>query len=157
MEYTNKIPSKYSKKKESSFHINNVLSITSSVVGGLSLLFLLLPGISYTTGFYPTDGSFNLGAMTFGNNTFAPLNIGLLIAFIFTILGIVFTALINVNKVAIASGMFAVVLFVTSAILYFCTVPLYGNLSASLGSGAICLGVFNLICAIITFIAASYK
>jgi hypothetical protein len=69
-------------------------------------------------------------------------------------IGIILAGVMNFSDIA---GAASIVFFITSAVLWFCTVFLYGNISAVLGAGGWCLGIFNVIDAILVFVGVSYR
>jgi hypothetical protein len=146
--------SQYQKEKQSGLTAKNVLSIVAAGVAALCFLFLMTYGISYSNATAPYSfnaADLNMAHLIFGNK-WAGLNPGLFSAFIIMILAIGFD--IMMNWVAIG-GYLSILCFITSGILWFCTVPLYGNSSAVLGAGGWCLGVFNIIDAALVFVAGS--
>jgi hypothetical protein len=143
--------SKKFNNEEGGLHVNNVLSIIAGATAALSFLFLLAHGISYTQGYYPSN--FNMGQMIFGT-AWAGINPGLFSAFILMVLGIVFDVIMNWKKVFSIPAMLCLI---TSGILWFCTVPLYGNASAGLGAAAWCLGIFNIVDALLIFVGSTYR
>lgn len=139
-------------KKESSLRFQNIMAIVSTSIGLLSLLFLLCPGITYSkVGYY--SASFNLGNMIFGTDWAGP-NPGLLAALIVMLVSIVASG-ISIVKPNI--GIISIIGFASSAILWCCVIPMYGNYAAGIGSGAICLITFNFLCSLLSFISVSYK
>lgn len=131
--------------------LKNVLSIIAAVTGALCFLFLLTGGISYSQGYYPS--TFNMGQMIFGTD-WAGINPGLLSAFIIMCLAIVCALGMNFKDIF---GYLSIVLFITSAVLWFCTVALYNNWSATLSVAGWCLGVFNIVDAALVFVGISYR
>ncbi len=131
-----------------------VFSLISAITGLLSLLFLLGKGVTLESPIrYPE--SMNLGSIIFGTQVFLPgVNIGLLIAFISVILASVLALLTNYKK---QLGFVSIVFFLLAAVLWFCTVPLYGNMQCGLGYGSIFLGIFGIIDAILIFVGATYR
>ncbi len=141
------------KSKDSKWNFVTILACISGGIGLLSILFILCPGITYPyTGYY--NSGFNLASMIFGNGMWASLNPGLLIGFIIMIISSLVCFLAFVKQ---QFGLISCLGFITSAILFFCIIPLYGNYSAGIGSGAICIATFNLLCAILSFIFATYR
>jgi hypothetical protein len=141
-------------------HVKNVMSIIAVATLLLSFLLLLAPGIDYKAGttagirIYPSG--FNMGMMIFGSadwNGGVP-NPGLLSAFIIMIVGLIAAGAMNWYE---PSAILSVLCLITSSILWFCTVPLYGNTSATLGAAAWCLGIFNLLDAVFVFVGATYR
>ncbi len=140
------------KKKESKFTFQNIISLVCCGIGLLSLLFLLCQGISYSkVGYY--SASFNLGNMIFGTD-WAGANPGLLSAFIIMLVSSICAGLAAFRP---NLAFFSVIGFITSAILWCCVIPLYGNYAAGVGNGIICLITFNFVCAILSFISATYR
>lgn len=154
MELTNT----YKKEESKKFTAKNIFAIIATAVGLLQLLFLLLKGINYTNASYASyysDGDMNMANLIFGGSVFrSGPNIGLLIAFIFMLIAIVLSIVVHFWTPA---GYFGILLLITSSILWFCTVPLYGNMAASLGAAGICLGIFNLVDAVLLFLAVAYN
>jgi len=132
--------------------VKNVLSIISAVTACLCFLFLLCPGISYTKSYYPSN--FNMGNIIFGSAWYNHINPGLLSAFIIMCVAIVLDVAMNLSDFC---GYLSILCFITSAVLWFCTVPLYGNMYATLGSAGYCLGIFNIVDACLTFVGVAYK
>jgi len=144
----------YKSKKQEGLSTKNIFSIVAIAVGLLSLLLLAAQGVSYDNsaieGYY---AGLNMYKMIFGS-VYAGINPGLLSAFIIMILAIGAAALMNKSDIA---GFASILLFITSAVLWFCTVPLYGNFAATLGAAAIWLGILNIVCGILVFIGLSYR
>jgi len=142
------------RKKQDGLTTKRIFSIIAIAVGLLSFLLLLAKGLSYENdniqGYYY---NLNMFKMIFGCE-YAGINPGLLAAFIIMVLGIITSWFMPKSDVV---GFIAIALFVTSAILWFCTVPLYGNHEASLGAAAIWLGVLNIVDGILLFIGISYS
>lgn len=143
---------KYAKKTKSGLSFSQITAIISSSILALSFLFLLCQGIvTSKTGYYPSN--YNLGNLIFGSD-WVGMNIGLLSAFIIMALALVLS-IITIFKQGV--GILASILLLTSCVLWFCTIPLSGVTSVSLGAGSICLGVFNFINALLILIAATYR
>lgn len=132
-------------------HIKNVMSIIVTVTLIAQYFLLLSGGISAKAGYY--SANFNLWQMIFGSE-FATVNPGLLSAFIIMTVGLICTVMVNFYEPA---GWLGMVCLLTSSILWFCTVPLYGNSSAALGPASWCLGIFNAIDMILLFVGVTYR
>jgi hypothetical protein len=141
-------------KKQEGLSTKKIFSIIAVAVGVLSFLLLLANGLSYENdniqGYYYTSNMFK---MIFGCE-YAGVNPGLLSAFIIMAIGILLTWFMEKSDII---GFVAIVFFITSAVLWFCTVPLYGNYDAGLGSAAIWLGILNVVDAILIFVGLSYR
>lgn len=141
-------------KKQDGLSTKRIFSIVAVAVGLLSFLLLLANGLSYENdniqGYYY---NLNLFKMIFGSE-YAGVNPGLLSAFIIMAIGIVLAWFMQKSDVI---GFIAIVFFITSAVLWFCTIPLYGNYDAGLGAGAIWLGILNIVDAILIFVGISYR
>ncbi len=139
-------------KKDNGLKFQSIMAIVTTSIGLLSLLFLLCPGITYSkVGYY--SASFNLGNMIFGTD-WAGVNPGLLAALIVMVVSVIASG-ISIVKPTI--GIISIIGFASSAILWCCTIPMYGNYYAGLGSGAICLITFNFLCSLLSFISVSYR
>src|SRR5574344_514694 len=128
-----------------------IFASIAAAIGVLSYLFLLTYGIDYgtaTVSYYYSASDISMAHLIFGNS-FAGVNPGLLSAFIIMTLAIILDlAMIKNNFCGYLSFLF----FLTAGILFFCTVPLYGNMSAKLSTGGWCLGVFNIVDAVLVFL-----
>lgn len=144
----------YKSKKQEGLSTKNIFSIIAIAVGLLSLLLLAANGVSYDhpiiEGYY---AGLNMFKMIFGSE-YAGINPGLLSALIIMVLGIISAALMNKSDIA---GFASILFFITATVLWFCTIPLYGNFEASLGSAAIWLGILNFVCGVLVFIGLSYR
>jgi|GEM_PF-3016294 hypothetical protein len=140
------------------FSVNNVFSIIVAVTAALCFLFLLTKGISYSNpnaSYAWSDKDLSVGSLIFGTEVFkGHPNAGLLSAFILMVAAIVLDIAMNWFTPA---GYFSFLFFVTAGILWFCAVPLVGVEGSSLAVGTICLGVFNLIDAVLVFIGVAYR
>lgn len=145
------------KKKEEGANIRTIMSIVATVLGAACFLFLLTYGISYsnTSATYAFNASeLSMGHLIFGGDFGRGINPGLFSAFLIMALAVILALAMNWNDM---TGYFSIILFITSSILWFCTVPLYGNTAATLSTAGWCLGVFNLVDAALVFIGVAYK
>lgn len=144
------------KDNEKGWGVRNTLSVIAAVIGLLSFLFLMTKGVNYTnpnfTPYY-SDKELHMGALIFGNGKFKGLNPGLFSAFLLMCLGILGAILMNWSYIP---GYLSFLFFIVSGILWFCAVPLYGITGSSLAVGGWCLGIFNIIDAILVFIGVAY-
>lgn len=138
--------------------IRLTFALIAAITGALSFLFLLTYGIEFgtaTVGYAYARSECSMGALIFGTQDWATgPNPGLLSAFIIMVCGIGLSLGMIKNDFC---GYLAILFFITSAVLWFCTVPLYGNMSAKLSTAGYCLGVFNIVDAVLVFIGVNYR
>ncbi|MFA6796380.1 MAG: hypothetical protein WCR63_02205 [Bacilli bacterium] len=142
------------RKKQDAISTKKIFSIIAVAVGVLSFLLLFANGLSYENdniqGYYY---NFNMFKMIFGSE-YTGVNPGLLSAFIIMAIGIILAWFMQKSDIV---GFISIAFFVTSAVLWLCTIPLYGNYDAGLGAAAIWLGILNLVDAILIFVGISYR
>lgn len=134
-----------------------ILSCIACVIGLLSLFFLFAPGVIVTNSITSKQTYLSLGELTFGGLT--PISAGLVTAF-FLAIG---ASLIGLGTSGFHYvGYLAGLLFLTSAICFFCVIPMVGdgfknvtvNGIKTLGFGTYAVGISQIICAILMFVAA---
>ncbi len=134
-----------------------ILACIACVIGLLSLFFLFAPGVIFTT----NSGkiiSETAGETIFGGY-YSGMNAGLMSAFFIAILASLISLATGGFRYA---GYLASIMFITCAVLFFCTIPLLGNEltkfgsrgSFSLGFGTYIVGISQVICAILLIVAA---
>ncbi len=134
-----------------------ILSCIACVIGLLSLFFLFAPGVVVTNAITSKQTFLSLGELTFGGLT--PMSAGLITAF-FLAIG---ASLIGLGTSGFHYvGYLAGLIFLASAICFFCVIPMVGegfknvtsNGSKALGWGTYGVGISQIICAILLFVAA---
>jgi hypothetical protein len=149
----------YNFKTKSEINPRIILSIVACILGFASLIFLASTGIVFKYTQKPGTSNLILGCLTWGGGDFgSPISAGLVCAFFFTIGG----ALIVLGVGGFHYiGFLSFLLFLTSGVLYFCSVPLCASALATVGAGygvlgwgSYVAGILNVFAAAVSFLAA---
>lgn len=143
----------YNFKVKNKLALNQIMAYISLGVGILSLVFLWAPGIVVKSSIYQNTENISMWSTIWG--TGFSITPGLVVAFFFTITA----SLVALGAVSFRfAGLLSFLLFIAAGVLYFCAVPLIGNVNvrgtiAGLGYGTYIVGILNFIAAVLSFLA----
>lgn len=143
-----------------------LFSIVAAFFGILAIVFCFLQGVVLTGNVLGSTGSYTEFQLIFGDSGSLNVCVGLVFAFCFVILallGSICEAYIaykgakkNQKMILVLGGVLNLALFVTAAILFFCTIKLsgfdgdtYGLVTVKAGAAVYLAGIFSILAGIL--------